>query len=207
MFPAVDNSASSQAYPTRRRRKRSAGGCALGCLTTLVLLLIVLGAGWVFVGRPYVHNIAETQINKALDAAVNQVPSSPLIKLIPAGTTIPINEDTVNNLLVLNLNPSSPVQQPQTHITTQNITLLFQFETTILSQRYGFPISISLVPTAENGKLVAKNVQINGILGLVMSPDEMTDILNKHFADAQNKLGKTITGAQLKNQVFEITLG
>jgi hypothetical protein len=142
-----------------------------------------------------------------MDAAVSQVPSSPLFKLIPAGTTIPINEDAINNLLVLNLNPSSPVQQPQTRITTQNITLSFQFETTILSQRYGFPISISMVPTAENGKLVAKNVQVNGILGLVMSPDELTGILNKHFADAQNKLGKTITGAQLKDQVFELTFG
>lgn len=197
MFPAVVHTNAYQERPTRR--KRSAGGCALGCLTTLVLLLIVLGVGWVFVGRPYFHAMAESKIDNALNAGVNQIPSSPLISLIPAGTTIPINENAINNLIVLNISPSDPIQKPETQITTQNITLSFQL--------YNFPSSISMVPAVQNGHLVAQNVQVNGIMGFIMSPSEMTDILNKHFADAQNKLGKTVTSTQLKANEFDITLG
>jgi hypothetical protein len=197
MFPAVVNSAPRRVQPKRRRR--SAGGCALGCLTVLIVFLLILGAGWVFVGRPYVHGIAEKQLNTALDAAVNQVPSSPLIQLIPSGTTIPINEGMINNLVTQNLSSSNPVQSPQTKITAQNVTFSFTV--------YNFPNSISMVPAVSNGHLVAQNVQVNGIIGLVMSPDEMTSILNQHFTTVQNRLGRTLTNVQLKDQAIELTLG
>jgi hypothetical protein len=197
MFPAVVNSAPYRAQPQRRRR--TAGGCALGCLTVLIVFLLILGAGWVFIGRPYIHDIAARQLNSALDSAVNVVPSTPLIKLIPSGTTIPINEGVINSLITQNLSSSSPVQSPTTKITTQNVTFSFTV--------YNFPCSISMVPAVSNGHLVARNVQINGIIGLVMSPEEMSDILNTHFSDAQNKLGRTLTSVQLTDQAINLTLG
>jgi len=197
MFPAVVNTESHRAH--RERRRRSAGGCLMGCLTVLVVLLIVIGAGWIFIGRPYAHNIAETQLDTAMGSAVNQIPSTPLIQLIPAGTVVPINAAAINNLIVLNLAPSNPVQKPATTITSQNVTLSFTL--------YNFPCSISMVPAVSNGRLVAQNVQVNGIFGFIMSSDEMTSLLNKHFSDAQNRLGKAITNVQLKDNAIELTLG
>jgi zinc-ribbon domain len=197
MLPTVINTGSSR--NTTGRRRRSKGGCALGCLTVLVLLLVVLGASWFFLLRPYLHNIAETQLDQALTTGIDQIPTS-LTTLIPSGTTLPINEDSINNLIVLNLSPANPVQKPVTTITTQHVQLSFEL--------YGYPSSIDLVPKLNSsGQLIADNVSVNGVFGLIMSSDEMTALLDKHFSDAQNKLGKTIRKVELTNQAIRLTLG
>lgn len=197
MLPAVINATSSRNAPTRRRRSK--GGCALGCLTVLILLLVVLGGSWFFLLRPYLHNIAETKLDEAFTSATNQIPTA-LTSQIPSGTTVPINQDTINNLIVLNLAPSNPVQNPATTITNQRVQLSFQL--------YGYPNSISLVPTLNStGQLVASNVSVNGVFGLIMSPDELTTLINKHFSEAQNKLGKTIRKVELTDQQIHLTLG
>ncbi|GCE19686.1 hypothetical protein [Dictyobacter kobayashii] len=197
MLPAVINSATSKGEAPRRRRGK--GGCVLGCLTTLVLLLVILGAGWIFILRPYAHNIAQSELDKAMTSAVDQMPTSQLTKLLPPGSTLPINESAINNLIVLNLAPSNPVQKPETTITPQSIRIAFQV--------YGYPSAISMVPTLDNnGRLVANNVNVEGVLGLIMSPDELKPLLDKHFSDAQNKLGRTLKSVKLTDQQLNITL-
>ncbi|WP_149403369.1 hypothetical protein [Dictyobacter arantiisoli] len=197
MLPAVINAASDRT--NSGRRKRSRGGCFIGCLSVLIILLLILGGAWIFIIRPYAHNMAETQLDRALGSVVNQLPTQ-LIDLLPAGATVPISENTINNLIVGNLAPSNPVQNPDTTITSQRIRLSFTL--------YGYASAIDITPALNsNERLVAKNVNVEGVLGLIMSPDEMTTLLNKHFSDAQNKLGKTIRGVQLKNQQLSLTLG
>ncbi|GLV58856.1 hypothetical protein KDH_56840 [Dictyobacter sp. S3.2.2.5] len=197
MLPAVINSAYSQGEAPRRRRSK--GGCILGCLTTLVLLLIIIGAGWIFILRPYAHNIAQTELDKAMTSAVDQMPSSQLTQLLPPGSTLPINESTINNLIVLNLAPSNPVQKPETSITPQRVRIAFQV--------YGYPSAISMVPTLDSsGHLVANDVNVEGVLGLIESPDELKPMLDKHLSDAQNKLGRSIKAVKLDNQQLTFTL-
>ncbi len=187
MLPAVINT------QTKRRR----GGCFLGCLTTFVILLLVLGAAWVFALRPYAHGIAETQLNHALTSAVNQIPNT--TSRLPSGITVPIGENAINNLIVLNLAPSNPVQHPNTTISRQNIRLDFQL--------YGYPCAITAVPQVNNGRLVVTNVNTEGIFAAIMSPDEMSTILNRHLNDAQGRLGRTINNVQLKDHEADLTLG
>lgn len=155
----------------RPRRERNRAGCTAGCLTIFVILLLVIGAVWVFLLRPYLHNIAETQIDNALSAGVQQIPTN--LPAIPAGIgtiPIPIQDNTINNLFVLNLAPSSPIKNPATQITPSGISMSFQ--------TYGFSNSLSLKPALQNGRLVATNVAINGPFSLIMSPDELTPLLN-----------------------------
>jgi hypothetical protein len=192
MLPAVVH---TSAKPKRRGK---AAGCLFGCLTTLVILLLVIGVSWVFIGRPYLHNIAQTQLNSAMDAGVNQMPTG-MIQQLPSGQTLPITENLLSNMIAFNVAPSSPVKNPSTSITNQNVKLSFDV--------YGYPCDISLVPAEENGNLVATNVHVDGIFSWIMSSDEMTQILNQHFAAAQKKIGRVITGVQLKNQSVEITFG
>lgn len=187
MLPAV----------VRTRRRRSRGGCCLTSLIVLVLLLIGLGAGWLFVLRPYAHNIAQTELDNAMQSAVNQIP--PETKQLPPNSTLPVTENAINNLIVLNLAPSNPVQHPATHITGNDIRLDFQL--------YGFPCAATVVPQVQNGRLIVNHTTVEGIVGLVMSPDEITTLLNKHLSDAQNKLQRSITGMQLKAHEVDLTLG
>jgi hypothetical protein len=185
MYPAVVKAKIVPNYPA----------ACLGCLTTLVLLLIIVAAGWIFYLRSYVHNIAQAQIDQAMSSAVNQVPSLP--GQLPPGP-VQIQENAINNLIVLNLAPSSPVQHPVTTITPNNMRLDFQV--------YGLPSAITAVPKVVNGQLVASNVTVEGVVGFIMSPEEMTALLNKHLADAQGRLGHQVKSVQLKDHEADLTL-
>ena len=180
-----------------RRPRRGCLGCILSGLSTVIVLLLIIGALWVFALRPYAHNIAQRELDNALTSAVNQLPAQ--ATQLPAGSVIPVNENTINNLIVLNLAPSNPVQHPTTSINGQNIRLDFQL--------YNFPCAITMVPTLDNGRLVVNKVGVEGIFSAIMSPEEMTAILNKHLNDAQSKLQRTINNVQLKDHEVDLTLG
>ncbi|MBV9259145.1 MAG: zinc-ribbon domain-containing protein [Ktedonobacteraceae bacterium] len=182
------------------RRERNRAGCVLGCLTVLVILLLVAGAGWLFLLRPYLHNIAATQIDKALSSGVQQIPTT--LPTVPAGVgavPIPIRDNTINNLFVLNLAPNNPIKNPETQITPDSIHMSFQL--------YGFSNGISLKPAVQGGRLVATNVGISGPFSLIMSPDELTPLLNRHLSDAQNRIKHQIQDIQLKDHEMDLTLG
>jgi len=181
--------------PPRRRRSRV--GCALGCFSTFAILIIVLGVVWVFALRPYAHDLATTQIDNAMTSAINQIP--PQVAQIPAGTTLPVQEVVLNNLLVLNIAPSDPVQNTNMQIAPSGVHLDFKL--------YGQPCTITSVPQAKNGKLVATNVTVTGVIGLVMSSDDITTLLNKHFADAQARINHSVTDVQLKDHEIDLMLG
>lgn len=184
--PAAVNSA-----PRRRR-----GGCILGCLSALIILLVVFGLAWVFALRPYLHNMANTQIDRAMSAAVSQIPNE--ASRLRAGP-LPVKENTLNNLLVLNIAPSDPVQNTNMLITPGGVRLDFQL--------YGQPCTITGVPQARSGKLVASKVTVSGIIGLIMSPDEITSLLNRHLADAQARINRPISGVHLMSHEMDLILG
>ncbi len=191
-LPAVVN---RTAY--NRRRRRGCAGCILSAFSALIVLLLIAGAIWVFALRPYAQDLAQRELDTALTSAVNQLPAQ--ATQLPAGSTIPVNENTINNLIVLNLAPSNPVQHPVTSISGQNIRLDFQL--------YNFPCAVTMVPTINNGQLVVDKVGIEGIFSAIMSPEEMTNLLNKHLNDAQSRLQRTVNTVQLKDHEVDLTLG
>ena len=182
--------------PAPRRRRR--GGCLAGFVITVIILAIVVGGLWFFVLRPYAHDIAITQMDNAMSNAVSQIPSSQT-QLIPPGTTLPVRQVVLNNLLVLNIAPSDPVQNTNIQISPGGVRLDFKL--------YGQPCTITGVPQAQDGKLVATNVTVSGVVGLVVSSDDITTLLNKHLADAQTRLSHTVTAVHLMDQEMDITLG
>jgi hypothetical protein len=189
MLPAVVHPQTSVV----RRRKR--GG--LGCLLTLLVLVVIIAGGWTFVLRPFLHNLAVSQLNQALSAAVNQIPAGGAAAL--PSSSLKISETVINNLIVLNTSPSSPIQQPATHITPANIEIDFQL--------YGQPCSITSVPVVQNNQLVTTNTTDSGIISLVLSPDDITSIVNQHLAAAQNRLGRSVKSVQLQQHEVDLTLG
>ncbi len=186
------------AATTAPRRRRRRGGCLAVCLTTLILLVLIVGGLWFLVLRPYAHDTAIKQMDNAMAAAVNQIPTAQETH-IPPGATLPVRQLVLNNLLVLNIAPSGPVQNTNMQITPAGVRLDFTL--------YGQLCTITTVPQAQNGKLVATHVTVSGIVGLVVSPDDITALLNRHLADAQARLNHPITGIRLMEQEMDLTLG
>ncbi len=185
---------SSGSMPPQPRRRR--GGCLTTSLVTLIVVALLLTAGWFFGLRPYFHAMAQNQIDQAFTDAVQHIP--PQVSQAPGGP-FPLTEDLFNNLIQINMPPNSIVKQVVAHITTSNIDIEFQV--------YGMQCAVTGIPQVVNKQLVATNVQVDGILGLIMSNDEMTAILNKHLADAQVKLNHPILDVHLENQKMILTLG
>lgn len=175
--------------PARRR------GRGLRVLLSLVLLLVILAGAWFALVRPYLHNIAQTQVDRVLSNAVQQINPS----LLPPGSaTVPLTQNTMNNLIVLNTAPSDPVQNMHAQISPSDIQIDFT--------AYGFACTVTMTPVVQNGLLQVSNVSVQGILGLIMSPDELTATLDSHLKDASARLHRTITGVVLKNQEMDVSL-
>lgn len=182
----------AQANAPRKRR----GGCLLRGLIVLVILVVLVVGGWFFGVRPYLNTMAQSKLNSVLTQAVNNIPAQ--ISLLPTGQ-VKIPEGALNNLLVLSSSPSDMVQNPRLSITPNNMQFTFQV--------YGMTSTATAVPAVNNGHLVVNNMTISGIAGLILSPDELTTIVNQHLADAQARINHSITAVQLHNQELDLTLG
>ncbi|HEY6541743.1 MAG TPA: zinc-ribbon domain-containing protein [Ktedonobacteraceae bacterium] len=187
------------AIPARRKRR-----WPLRLLITLLVLIVLLAGGWIFAGRPILHSVAQNQFDQLIARQINL-----LVPLPPAVTSsLTVTENGLNNLITLNSAPSDPVQKAVAHIApavvasdgsyTGGVELDFQL--------FGFSCSIKGIPIASNGQIVMTQVQVSGILSLVMSPDEMTTLLNGHLRDALARLGREATNVVLKNQELDIQL-
>ena len=183
----------SPPFPARRRRN-----WLVRSLLMLAVVLLVLVAGWFFGLRPYLHGLAQSQIDSVLTNAIDQINPLGIPLLPPGGAPIPVSETAINNLIVLNTTPSDPVQQMHMTITPAGLRLDFQ--------AYGFPCTITGVPQAINGQLVITNVTVQGIDSLIISPDELTATLNAHLRDASARLHRDISGVLLKDHEIDIQL-
>ncbi len=161
----LQNPAATDVIAPKRRRGR---GCLIGFLVTLLILVVLVAGAWFLGVRPYLHNIAATQINNVLTNGINQIPSQ--VSLVPANTSFSVTENTLNNLITLETAPSDPVQNMHVSIAPGGMTINFQV--------YGFGCTVTGVPAADNGHLVVTNVNIQGLASLIMSSDELTTLLN-----------------------------
>jgi hypothetical protein len=175
--------------PARRKRR-----WPRRLLIALVILIVLLAGGWIFVGRPILHSVAQNQLDQIIGSQVGTLQPLPAF----VTSSLKVTETGLDNLITLNIAPSDPVQNAVAHITPGGVELDFQL--------FGFACSIKGVPIASNGVVVMTQVQVNGILGLVMSPDEMTTLLNGQIRTAFSNLQRQVTSVVLKNQEMDIQL-
>lgn len=180
--------------PKKKSRLR---GCLLTGLIVVVVLLLLLAGAWFAILRPYANNMAKTQLNNALAQAVDNIPAQ--VALLPSGGTVPISDNTLNLLLSDQSSSSNIVQNANITISPQNVVFKFQV--------FGFDSSVTSVPVASNGKIVLTNVAVSGIVGMALSADEITTIVNNHLADAVVRINHSITKVTLKQHEIDLTFG
>ena len=177
-------------------RPRNRTGCILGCLGTLLVLVLLVGATWIFALRPFVHDTAITQMDNAMTSAVNRIPAVGLP--IPPGTTLPISDNTVNTLLSNTNADSDAVQGTDIQFTSNQALLDFKL--------YGQDCTITSVPQVQNGVLVATNVAVSGVISLVLTPKDVTTLLNRHLAEVTTRINHSVTKVHLVDHEIDITV-
>lgn len=189
------------AAPSKPARKSRLRGFLFYSVTIIVVLLLLLVGAWFLILRPYANSMAQSQLNNALAQAVDNIPSE--VALLPSGGTVPISDNTLNLLLSDQSSSSNIVQNANVTITPQNVVFKFQ----VSLPGFNFPCSVTAVPIASNGKIVLTNVSLSGIIGQVMSADEITTIVNNHLVDAVTRINHSITKVTLKEHEIDLTFG
>ena len=192
-----------------RAARRGLGGCFFRLFIVLVLLLAVLVGVWSLALRPYIHGIAEHELNSAMTQAVDRLqpfPSLALLLLYPS-KKIPIGEGDLERQIKSRIAPAGSVQAPVVHINQQGVRLEFIIHQNFLSFDFNFPSAISLVPALDaNDHIVASNVNVEGIASLVMSSDEMANLLNQHLSDLMKWLNHPVSKINLQQGDMEVIL-
>jgi hypothetical protein len=196
-IPSAGAQFATPPLPTSRRKNRFMR-VLLILLTALLIILLVLVAGWFVVLRPYLHGVAQNQIDGVFSSAINQINpvEAVVISAIPA--PVVINETVANTFIAQNSTQSDPLQQVHMTITPGGLRLDFQV--------YGFSSTITGVPRAVNGQLVMTNVTVQGIPSIIMSPDELTTTLNANLQQVTSTLHRSVSGVVLKDHEMDVQL-
>jgi hypothetical protein len=162
------------------------------------LMALVFIAAWLGGLRPYLHELAQKQIDGVLSNAVNQIDLMPVSTVPHDPISLPVTEMVINNLIVLYTAPSDPVQHMHVQIAPAGLHVDFLL--------YGFACEISAMLAISNGQLIFAHVTVEGIVSLIMSSDELTSIVNTHLREAGAKLHRNVVGVILKNHELDLTL-
>jgi hypothetical protein len=184
---------------TPKPRKSRLVQVLLIVLVVLLVLALLLVGGWFLLLRPYLHGVAQNEVDGIFSNATNLI--NPITVGVVAASHQPviITETDANNLISSNNSQSGPVQQAHLSITPDGLRLDFQ--------AYGLTSSITGVPKVVNGQIVMTNVTVQGPLSIIMSPDELTSEVNANLQQMNESLQHPISSLVLKNQEIEITLG
>src|SRR5258708_8297026 len=98
--------------PTRLRRRSLSR-----VLLHYASMLLILGAGWFFGLRPYLHGLAQNQIDTLLSSVVNQLDLAQIPGISFGPLVIPVTERPVHNLFFPY--PSPPVPPRHFHLQSQ----------------------------------------------------------------------------------------
>lgn len=170
----------------QKRRKRRGRGLLIG-LAIFIVLIVVLLIG----ARLVLNAYAISQINQASSDAINKIPSA--VAILPdRDQTIP--EGAVNALISLKSSSFSPVQNLAIHFTPNDMEIDFNV--------FSFSSTITTVPKIVNGKFVVTNTTVQGIAGLILSPDDITNLINNQITNLETHIQHTITAVTLQNQAI-----
>jgi hypothetical protein len=196
-MPSTGAQFASPPLPMRRRKNRLMQ-VLLILSVALLIILLVLVAGWFAVLRPYLHGVAQSEINGVFTSAFNQVSPVDAAVITASRAPVVITESDANAFIATNSSQSDPIQQVHMTITPTGLRLDFQ--------AYGFTSTITGVPQAVNGQLVMTNVTVQGMTSFIMSPDELTTTLNAHLHQISTVLHRSVSGVILKNHEMDVQL-
>ena len=188
------SAAAPPAASTRRAKRRRRWPWYF--LLFLLIFGVVAAGGWILFLRPAVHQSVDGEIQQGLQRAVGQSPFD-AARAAPSGYMLPIPEDQMNTYLSQNSEALAPITSMQVSLQPGVMVVTFQ--------AYGFGSTVSLGLAVQDGKLIAQNVQVSGLLSWVETPQELTPRLNEALAQVSTNLGHALSAVTIDEGVLKLT--
>ncbi len=179
--------------PARRAKRRRRWPWYF--LLFLLIFGVVSAGGWIFFLRPAIHQSVDGEIQQGLQQAVDQIPFD-AARAAPSGYPLPIPEDQMNSYLSNNSAALAP-------ITSMKISLQ-QGVMVVTFQAYGFESTVRLGLAVQDGKLIAQNVQVSGLLWWVENAQELTPRLNNALSQVSTNLGHDLASVTIEEGVLTL---
>ncbi len=195
--PSSPGNAGTELLFPEHTHKR-AGRIWVRVLLILVLGLITLNGIWFLGVRPSLHQQAVTQVNRAWTMAEGA--TIQYLSIFPDGQrkNLLVNEKLLSN--ALNTYDTDSVQNWQVTVTPTNIRLSF----TTCGQNC--PVTVILNVSNLN-KIQVTQVQVQGIFTLILSDNELMDLLNRNLQSFNSFVTiSTITKITLLEHAIDIQL-
>lgn len=186
--------AAPAAASTRRAKRRRRWPWYF--LLFLLIFGVVAAGGWILFLRPAVHQSVDGEIQQGLQRAVGQIPFD-AARAAPSGYILPIPEDQMNTYLSQNSAALAPITSMQISLQPGVMVVTFQ--------AYGFGSTVSLGLAVQDGKLIAQNVQVSGLLSWVETPQELTPRLNEALVQVTTNLGHQLGSVTIDEGVLKLT--
>jgi hypothetical protein len=196
-MPSAGAQFASPPLPMRRRKNRLMQVLLILLAALLILSLLLVGS-WFVVLRPYLHGVAQNEVDGVFSSALNLINPLALAVIATSHAPVIITESDANNFIALNSAQSGPPQQ--IHMTITPAGLRVEFQT------FGLTSTFTGVPRVVNGQIVMTNVTVQGVASLIMSPDELTNELNADLQQVSATLHRPIAKVVLKNQEIDVQL-
>lgn len=186
--------AARTALPAQRAKRRRRWPWYF--LVFLLIFGLVAAGGWIFLLRPAVHQSVDGEVQQGLQRAVGQIPFD-AARSAPSRYVLPIPEDQMNSYLNQNSSALAPITSMQVSLQPGVMIVTFQ--------AYGFGSTVRLGLAVQNGKLIAQNVQVSGLLWWVENAQELTPRLNDALAQVSTNLGHTLASVAIDEGVLHLT--
>ncbi len=187
----------SRAQPRRR-------GCS--CLNVLMTLLatgMILLAGFMLFGRPWISTQVSQQLIGSGPAVQTQIEGQigqrlpAVIAALPPGEVM-VTEAQINSFIAANPVDLAPLESATLHFAPGRVEADVQAFGT--SSRVGADLA------AQDGQLVVNNPQINGPLGLALSADSLAASLQRQINDQLAAQGQVVRDIRIEQgQIVLIT--
>jgi len=171
------------------RRRRGPGGCVLGCVGLLLILVVTAGLGF-FALLPYAR---EVTLDGVRDIAATEVMRIGTLPVLPSGELV-LTEADVNRQIAANLDQIDGITafgNPVFSIDPSGVTLVVESFGQETSYRAGVDV--------EGGRLVVTDATADGPAGRILPPDEIADFVEDLSGDLQDNSGVTFTGVTLRD--------
>lgn len=181
--------ATAMRKPMPGRRRRGARRLR-SLLVTLALPLVVLAGIWGLILRPALHAMADQELRRQLVNVVAIVPQ------LPPGKYAFTARNVAEGL----------AEKNWTRVPVRDIQVRFAGgRETVMYQTWIVPGSISTELAAVDGRLVARNTQVQGLLGWVESGDELQQTLNDALAGLPP--GMRVVAVSARSDTLTVTVG
>jgi hypothetical protein len=161
-------------------------------LALLLVLLACASGAWAVAVRPALHQQVDSAIRSQLDSLVVGFNAQHFVPTV----SVPLTAQQATDSVAQDVTSSTPLRNVQIHFTGGQAVIDYSV--------YGTDGAVATTLVTSNGRLLASQTRVDGLVSLIESADELQAALNSELGKLRTDV--KITGVSLDNDVMTLSV-